>query len=122
MSTNAFTCQDFTTASPYTQYDAFDYTEAVNVSTIETPGSMAPFSAPTSRTRRKAARSQQQQRLYQDMLEFVPLDEWDEHNSYHEEVPSCLHYSIEWKVCVNKRMVSKDTEQDLVLAPTAYWH
>jgi hypothetical protein len=57
-----------------------------------------------------------------DKLRFLELDEWDELNSYEEEVPTCLHYSIEWKVVVNNKMVAKDTEQDLVLVPIAYWH
>ncbi|KAI5365710.1 hypothetical protein J4E82_011247 [Alternaria postmessia] len=55
-------------------------------------------------------------------LQFLSLDEWDERNSYNEDEPSCLHYSIEWKVLVNNRKISDDTEEDLVLAPTAYWH
>ncbi|KAF2844061.1 hypothetical protein T440DRAFT_380424, partial [Plenodomus tracheiphilus IPT5] len=53
-------------------------------------------------------------------LRFLPLAEWDEHNSYEEEAPSRLRYSIEWKVVVNNRVVAKDTEQDLVLIPAAY--
>jgi len=55
-------------------------------------------------------------------LQFLQLAEWNEHNSYGEDEPSCLHYSIEWKVSVNNRIISKDTEQDLVLVPSAYWH
>jgi hypothetical protein len=48
------------------------------------------------------------------------LDEWDERNSCDEDKPSCLHNSTKWKVLVNNKMISKDTEQDLVLAPMAY--
>jgi hypothetical protein len=55
-------------------------------------------------------------------LGFLPLAEWDEYNSYDEETPSRLRYSIEWKVVANNRIVAKDTEQDLVLVPSAHWH
>ena len=55
-------------------------------------------------------------------LGFLPLAEWDEYNSYEEDIPSRLRYSIEWKVAVNNRVVAKDTEQDIVLVPAAYWH
>ncbi|KAI9859119.1 MAG: hypothetical protein M1813_007075 [Trichoglossum hirsutum] len=57
-----------------------------------------------------------------EKLRFLQLDEWDEYNTYEEDEPSCLHHSIEWKVSVNNRVVSKDMEQDLVLVPTAYRH
>ena len=63
-----------------------------------------------------------QTQLEPDRLRFLELNKWDELNSYEEEVPSLLHYSIEWKVAVNNRVVAKDTEQDLVLVPIAYWH
>ena len=59
------------------------------------------------------------QPLRSERLRFLQLDEWDEHNSYDEEVPTCLHYSIEWKVSVNNTVISRDTKQDLVLAPTS---
>ncbi|PSN58575.1 hypothetical protein BS50DRAFT_510197, partial [Corynespora cassiicola Philippines] len=55
-----------------------------------------------------------------DKLGFLPLAEWDEYNSYEEETPSRLRYSIEWKVAVNNKVICKDTEQDLVLAPAVH--
>jgi hypothetical protein len=61
-------------------------------------------------------------RLRSEKLRFLDIEEWDEQNSYDEDEPSCLHYSIEWKVLVNNRKISNDTEQDLVLAPRSYWH
>jgi hypothetical protein len=60
--------------------------------------------------------------LDRNRLRFLPLAEWDEYNSYEEDMASRLRYSIKWKVAVNNRVVTKDTEQDLVLVPAAYWH
>jgi hypothetical protein len=57
-----------------------------------------------------------------DGLGSLPLDEWDEHNSYDGDVPSLLRYTVEWKVMVNNKVIAKETEQDVVLAPAAYWH
>lgn len=50
------------------------------------------------------------------------LDEADSNNGgTDDEQPSCLLYLIEWKVTLNKRVLAKDTEQDLVLEPSLYW-
>jgi hypothetical protein len=38
-----------------------------------------------------------------------------------ETPPSYLRYSIEWKVTLKGKAVSKDTEPDVVLAPGCYW-
>lgn len=56
-----------------------------------------------------------------DRLGFIPLDDWEEGRSYNEQPPSYIRYSIEWKVTLNNRVMAKDTEQDLTLAPSAYW-
>ncbi|EEA21493.1 conserved hypothetical protein [Talaromyces marneffei ATCC 18224] len=55
-------------------------------------------------------------------LTRVGLDDWEEGRAYDEQPPVCIHYSIEWKLALNKRFVTRDTEQNLVLAPSAYWN
>jgi hypothetical protein len=54
-------------------------------------------------------------------LQLLNLYEWDRTKRYDERPPTCLHYSIVWKVTLNKKLISKDTEQYLVLAPQYYW-
>ncbi|KAH7201201.1 hypothetical protein DER44DRAFT_841709 [Fusarium oxysporum] len=57
-------------------------------------------------------------------LPLLQLDDWDPDDTYHESPPTCVHYSIEWKLQLRKGRLSKltnDTEQDRVLAPGAFW-
>jgi hypothetical protein len=60
-------------------------------------------------------------------LRLLQLEEWEDGHLYNENPLSSIHYAVEWKVTHseknkrNKKVVSRDTEQDVVLAPTAYW-
>jgi hypothetical protein len=60
-------------------------------------------------------------------LRLLQLEEWEDGHLYNENPPSSIHYAVEWKVThseknkKNKKVVSKDTEQDVVLTPAAYW-
>ncbi|KAJ5009694.1 hypothetical protein K4K57_008395 [Colletotrichum sp. SAR 10_99] len=56
-----------------------------------------------------------------DRLPLLQLSDWDEDGLYNEQPPTCVHYSIEWKLTANKKLVARDSEPDLVLAPNAYW-
>jgi hypothetical protein len=64
----------------------------------------------------------QEQQTQANQLKLCQLLDWDSERIYDEDPPISIHYSIEWKVSVNNRAIMpKDTEQDIVLAPAAYW-
>tara|TARA_R110002003_G_scaffold3054_1_gene24791 strand:- start:3088 stop:3555 length:468 start_codon:yes stop_codon:yes gene_type:complete len=111
--------------SLYQRWDTFDNAQVVDDGGTVSQGTLhAPHDTTTSQALRdgtaEAGRGPRQ--LACDTLGFLPLAEWGEHNSYDEETPSRLRYSIEWKVVVNNKVVAKDTEQDLVLVPVVYSH
>jgi hypothetical protein len=63
-----------------------------------------------------------QQNTQANKLELCQYANWSPERTYDEDPPSYIHYSIEWKITVNNRAIMpKDTEQDLVLEPAAYW-
>ncbi|KAK4077980.1 hypothetical protein Purlil1_12178 [Purpureocillium lilacinum] len=58
------------------------------------------------------------------VLPLLQLNNWDPDLSYDDSPPTCIHYTIEWKLLLNRGRTNKltnDTERDLVLAPGAYW-
>ena len=62
---------------------------------------------------------------FQDKLRFLQWEEWDKHNTYNEFPPICVRYSIECSVAVkkkrNKSIILRDTEPNVVLAPSLFW-
>ena len=58
------------------------------------------------------------------MLEFA---EWDKDKDYREESPpTCIRYRVEWsliwKGALRSKVLSTDTEQDVVLKPISFWN
>ena len=64
---------------------------------------------------------QSQRRPAKSLLPFVAWDDWVPGESYDDQPPFCIHYRLEWKLTLNKRTVAKQTEKDLVVAPSDFW-
>ncbi|KAI9148658.1 hypothetical protein HJFPF1_08369 [Paramyrothecium foliicola] len=60
-------------------------------------------------------------------LPLLQLSEWDEACTYNEKPPTCIHYSVQWRVLVNtgsrstKLTYQPERIPNLTLAPGAYW-
>ncbi len=59
---------------------------------------------------------QSQRRPARKTLPFILYADWVLDQSYNELPPSCMHYIIEWKLTLNRRLIAKQTEDDLVVA------
>jgi hypothetical protein len=63
---------------------------------------------------------QSQRRPVNRTLSFVPYADWSPDQVYEDLPPSYIHYFIEWKLTVNRRIIAKQTENDLVVAPSDF--
>jgi hypothetical protein len=77
------------------------------------PESVAPSTTPNETPRASSQRHCPEQAK----LTFIQEAEWDPEQTYDGDPLSYLRYSIEWKVTLKGKAVSKDTEPDVVLAP-----
>ncbi|KAK3353709.1 hypothetical protein B0T25DRAFT_581423 [Lasiosphaeria hispida] len=75
-----------------------------------------------SRPVRNAAPQRGQLRPARKTLPFVPYTDWVPGQSYEEHPPYCIHYIMEWKLTLNKRTAAKQTEDNLVVAPSNFWN
>jgi hypothetical protein len=56
-----------------------------------------------------------------EKLTLLQLAEWDRDRTYDEIPPTCLCLTIGWKVTLNGKPITRDTEQDVVLTLPSYW-
>ena len=52
---------------------------------------------------------------------FLLVVEYENGGTWDGQSANCIQYQIEWKVTLNNRVVTKDTDQNLVLPPSSYW-
>ena len=56
-----------------------------------------------------------------DRLGLLQYPEWDQEKDYRENPPTCIRYTIDWKITLNNRTKVKNTERDVVLQPAAFF-
>lgn len=54
-------------------------------------------------------------------LGFISPQNWRADHEYDEVPPMYVHYNAEWKVKVHKTVIFKETEENNVLSPMAFW-
>ena len=65
--------------------------------------------------------SQRQTTSQPDKLELLYVNNQNKEEIYDERLLNYIHYSIEQKVTLNNKLISKDIEQNLILVLTFYW-
>ncbi|KAK1509297.1 hypothetical protein CABS01_16851 [Colletotrichum abscissum] len=53
------------------------------------------------------------------VIQTVSSSDWDDDDLYDEQPPTCIQYTVEWKLTANNKLVARKSEPDLVLAPNA---
>ncbi|GAB7336311.1 hypothetical protein MBLNU13_g09054t2 [Cladosporium sp. NU13] len=81
------------------------------------PGAPRPFQSPSP----YPCASPSVSHIEAEALRLLQPSDWDQEKDYSANPPVCVRYTIIWKVKFNNRMIAKDTEQDIVLAPAQYW-
>jgi hypothetical protein len=107
----------------YSGWEPFDFLHTEDTGVVYgagTPPVSVPVESHGSPNAEEMFNIVQEQQLPKKLALIQQMD-WDGGKTYDEDPPSCIHYSIEWKVTVNSKVISKDTEQNLVLAPAAFW-
>ena len=56
-----------------------------------------------------------------DMLRLLQYPDWDQEKDYMENPPTCIRYTVDWKITLNNRTKVKNTERDVVLQPAAFF-
>lgn len=124
-STRNMSCSPFSTQHDPRLFDSYDQADQSSLFAptpgygfVQTPSvmlSMSPEIHPEDNL------SSQHQSPQLSQIRLLQLGEWEEGKLYDEHLPTCLHYSIVWKVTLNNKTIRKNTEQDLVLAPQFHW-